>query len=145
MVLEVNDVYRVELRKPRNDASVEEGKRAVVYFPVTGSLYLSIGSEVFFTVTQDSTVTNAFTMITKDGFSKTFRVPKDGSGCYFEKGGYVSLFVESSMPRTAIENLVADILTSAESIRKTLELQRKEKALLQKLQEVRDELQAMDS
>lgn len=140
MELEVKNFYRVGLRSTRGKEEVK-GKRVVLYIPSTNSLYISRGSSAFFAETNDSHATNMVTMVTDDGFGRSFRVRKDGSGYYFERGGYVSLFVDSGLDRSAIERTVADALTIAENLSKISELQRKEKALLAKLEEVREELQ----
>lgn len=123
---------------------VKKEKRAVVYFPATDTLYLSKGSEVFYRETRDSSVTYAFTLKTQDGFARTFRIKKDGSGNYFEGGGYVSVFVSSTLTLGVIEKLVSDILGSTEEARKRNELKQKEKLLLEQLQTIQGELSKME-
>lgn len=140
--INAKNVYRVAMWAARNPI-VEQEKRVIVYFPATESLYMSVGSEVFYRDTGDSAVTYAFTLKTADGFGRTFRVMKDGSGNYFEGGGYVSVIVSSKMPLSAIENLVSDILGSADEIRKVNELKRQEQLLAEKLQAIRDELSSI--
>lgn len=141
--INVKNVYRVNIWSARTPM-VKKEKRAVVYFPATDTLYLSKGSEVFYRETRDSSVTYAFTLKTADGFGRTFRIRKDGSGQYFEGGGYVSIFVSSALPLSGIEKLVSDIIGSTEEARKRNELERKEKRLLEELQAIRDELSKME-
>ena len=144
--IEIKQVHRVRTLAVKTGRVLPD-TRVVIYFPNTEALYLSVGHEdPVWKETSDSTMTNSLTLITEEGFAKTFRMSKDGSGRYFTKGTapYVSMLVPTNEPRESIESLLADILDGAKRADAKRVLEKKETLLLEKLQKVQEELRDFD-
>lgn len=141
---EVGDVYKV--KTVRGSKTVEVKRQEVaVYFPETTNLYLSEspGWCIHMTRPKGSPMDSVMIEL-MDGFKKSFRVAKDGSARYFEKGKYVSMLVGGEETVCDISQRIKVAVKDVGLIKHISDLKKKEEDLSRKLETVRKELEGLE-